>query len=385
MRKLLFVHDQLPSEGISGQIIFLRHFLRLRDTEVHILIPQNAYRADIVKDYPKNFIVHVFPLRKFWWPPSRESNSFLLLIRIFLLSLHFKQIIRNISPDAVITVLYHYFSISLANAFPIQGVTLTTFLHDSWMEKTNDSIEKQNRIKFGNRLLTKSNHILSVTKELACLYSESIDDSKLHVHFPIPHGIENSKLIWRDSYSNSIHIVYAGTIESHHLIIFEKIAKAFNGTSNQFTIVSNGIEGCQFLLKYNPALILKAPFEKNQEVLEYMNDNASVILVNYGLNVTQNPYAASSFPSKFVEYCSLNIPIICIAPSSSPFYRFLKKNNWTLLFCDENQSNLETQIYALKERDIWEKNAIQTSNIYKQYFESEMIQTQFESLIFEEE
>ncbi len=380
MKKILFIHDQLPAEGISGQVIFLRHFQRLKDMEVHILVPENSYRADIVRSYPPNFIVHTFPLRQFWWPPSRESSGFLLSIRILLLSFLFKKIINEIRPQAVITVLYHYFAIGLTLGFPKKGVVLITFLHDSWIERTNSSFEKKCRIKYGARLLEKSNSILSVSKELAFLYKPKVDEKKLLVHFPIPHGGVKYKLGWKDSFLNSIHIVYAGTVEKHHLIIFEKIANAFSNTSNSFSIVSNGIDHCRYLLEYNPNLILKKAM-RNDEVLEYIAENASIVLVNYGLNETQNPFAAASFPSKFVEYSSLGLPTLCIAPMSSPFYGFLKNNNWGLLFSEANIDNMESILFSTKKRTVWESAARQAKDAYKQYFEAEKIQCQFESSI----
>lgn len=369
------MHDSLPQQGISGMIVFLRHFTLLKNWEIHILIPENAYREEIVKNYPPNFYVHTFPLRLFWWPTFREDIPIMVKIRVWVLSRLFQKYIDQIKPDQLISVQYHYYSVAIAQNAKKTKIPLICFLHDRWDLTSNNPYIQGVRMSYAQQTLKNSSVILSVTQELIQHYLGK-SPNKGQVFYPIPEGYISKKTLTL-SLKN---LIYAGTVEEHHIVFFEKIMPHLKAINWKLTVICNDPEKLKILALNNPHLETLHSFETNKEALRYLDDNASALLVNYGLTNSANPFAFHSFPSKFVEYSHLGKPIITVAPKGSPFERFLTKNNWDLLISDD-QKLILTLLNNLNQPTEWSKYAQQTEKIKNQYFNPEIIQDEFHSIL----
>jgi hypothetical protein len=373
---LLFVHDSLPAEGISGMIVFLRHFTKLKDWEIHILIPESAYQKEVVDSYPLHFKVHTFPIRLFWWPSFREDIPIMVKIRVWALNNLFKKYIHQIKPHQLITVQYHYYSVAIAQLAKQIKLPLITFLHDRWDITSLNPYIQGVRTHYARQTLEKSSTILAVTEDLIKHYLVHVP-SNAEVFYPIPSDIPMNTV----NTLNQKHLIYAGTIENHHFNLFELILPILAEKNWRFTVISNRLEGFTSLLDKFQCFKLVKAFETNYEALNYMQSHASAVLVNYGLTIADNPFASHSFPSKFVEYCHLGKPILTIAPQNTPFYKFLKSNNW-LGFLDPFSTNsFKKLLENLDDKDFYSQNTQQTNKLSQSIFNTVKIQGNFENFL----
>ncbi|MFC3363636.1 glycosyltransferase [Pedobacter fastidiosus] len=343
-KKLLFVHDRLPAEGISGMIVFLRHFLRLQNWEIHILIPENASNIEVINGYPKNFFVHTFKLRRRLWPPFREHNSFLVNVRLFLLEKAFRKIVNRIKPDVTISVLYHYYSVVMANLCNRIKIPFVLFLHDRWDDKTKKLKAQQSRLYYGEKTIKKSDYIFSVTDNLVKLYLQDLN-ANYEVLPPIPEGYTTPiPLKKKDT------LLYAGSVDQHHVRLFDQILPVLKANNYTLVVLTNELEKLDDLKNKHQNLDLKKSLPTNREALAFIASNASAILVNYGISEAENPDSLYSFPSKFIEYIHLEIPIITLTPENSPFYKFLKENKWPLILEGPIVENMSIQLGLIKDK-----------------------------------
>ncbi len=376
-KKLLFVHDSLPAEGISGMIVFLRHFKRLDDWEIHLLVPENAYRADIVATYPKNFIVHTFKFRKKWWPPFRENNSFLVKVRLFLMKKELHQFVETIQPHVLISVLFHYYSVVMARISKETGIPLIMFIHDLWDIKHSDIRIQNLRKNYAQDTILKSTYLLPVTDELIKYYLDE-PISNYQILLPIPDGfIPQKKPV------QTKNIVYAGTIEQHHLNLFNDVLEVLEKKGYRLTVITNEPQKLWYLQENNSNLVVKKSFETNTQALSYIADTASAILVNYGTNKNINPFAMHSFPSKFVEFSHLGLPIITLSPTGSPFYNFLEENNYPLIITGDLKEELNQVLLNLSNEELYNQYSKACLDLAKSQFNSTNIHAQFNTVLMD--
>jgi hypothetical protein len=374
-KKILFVHDRLPAEGISGMIIFLRHFKQLKNWQIHILIPENSFNAEIVNSYPKNFFVHTFKFRQSWWPPFRENNSILVKIRLLLMKKSFKKIFNIVKPDISISVLYHYYSVSIAALCLEKKSPFILFLHDRWDHKTIEPKAQQSRLKYGAKAIVNSNYVFTVTDNLVKLY---VKNSIQHFEIlpPIPAGYINSSTATKQN-----TIIYAGSLNQYHVHFFGEILTALSLKGYKLLVLTDEADKLSELTKKHHNLNIRKSLTSNLEALNFIADHATAILVNYGLNEGENLDSFYSFPSKFIEFIHLKIPIIAFAPIKSPFYLFLKENNWPLIIDTPIAEHISKLLEELDNEIVIDYfNKIQ-KKLVEGVYNPKLIQSRFESIL----
>lgn len=374
----MFVHDSLPAEGISGMIIFLRHFKQLKGWDIHILIPENAYQEAIVKQYPPHFHVHTFPLRLSWWPTFREDISIMVKLRLLVLSKLFKTYINKIKPNVLVTVQYHYYSVALSSNSKKTGIPLITFLHDRWDLTSHNHYIQSVRKYYARQALQKSEVILAVTENIVTHYLDKMPE-KAKVFYPIPEGFLSEK-------KTAFHqkkLIYAGTVEGHHLTFFESILPLLKEIDWQFTVISNTPEKLKKLAQEYKCLAILPAFKTNRDAISYIKKHGGVILINYGLSQNDNPFAFHSFPSKFVEYCGLGLPILAVAPPGSPFHQFLKEKSWLAFMEQFSLTDLKNLLLNFNDEYFYQQNINQARELSESQFNRQIIQSKFEDILIQ--
>lgn len=377
-KRLLFIHDALPSQGISGQIVFLRHFERLKDWDIDLVVPDQVVNTSTTS-LPSNWKIHQLPSRQPFWPPFREENPILLRSRIWLWQKYIeKNILAKNKPDAILTVLWHYYAVTAANLAKKWDIPLFVIIHDCWDLRTASSRQAKIRKKYAEAVVAKANKVWSVTRQLG-EYFTGKSFSNLEVLPPIPSGYKGTKVGWKSSFNEAAIIIYAGTVEAYHYRSFGAIATAMKDSCDTLIIITNaGNETVNQLvntfnnIKYIPS------FPENQQAIEYIINHASAVLVSYGFSLTENLFAEYSFPSKFVEFSHTGLPILAVAPPESAFCTWLEENNWSLLIKLENIDAIKSMLQLLKQQQQWDNLAFQTSTVSEKYFSPERIHQVFE-------
>jgi hypothetical protein len=197
--------------------------------------------------------------------------------------------------------------------------------------------------------------------------------AKAEVLFPIPANEEKQGMV-----QTAIkHLVYAGTVEDHHIKFFTQVLPILQETGWQLSVISSSINKLTNLTQQFEGLNLIKAFKTNGEALDYMQKNASVILVNYGLSIIDNPFASHSFPSKFVEYCGLAKPILAVAPPDSPFHQFLIAQKWLAFEEHFTISGFKNLLENFLNEEFYQKSLNQAEQLRNGIFNPIKIQGRF--------
>lgn len=383
-KSILFIHNKFPSEGASGNVVFLRHFEGLgEDYEIHIAVSENL-KGTPVPNYSKNFHIHYIPLRKKAWPPFRESSTMLVQARIFLWQKQIEQLIQDIEPVCVISVLAHYLCVAAAQASYSKKIPFILFVHDRWDYINIHDPEhlKNQKLKFATKALNRANHILTVSESLVSKISKQYL-SKTKLLFPIPSGLKEHA-VWTDEMKGSTTIIHAGTINKYAVNVFTLLADKVLEPADKLKLIYVPMDFLEPLLyKYRNVSIIDF-FPKSIQALEYVKGNATALLVYYGLSFDENPLAYDSFPSRFVEFTHTGVPIICIAPTGSEFHTFLKAVNWPLLYDEGTIENIKDCYDKLKNKQFWDFCAAATRNVAAKFFNPKALQSAFKQSLEQE-
>jgi glycosyltransferase involved in cell wall biosynthesis len=378
-KRLLFIHDALPSQGISGQIVFLRHFERLKDWDIEIVVPDQVV-SNSTTPFSSNWKIHTLPSRQTFWPPFREENPILLKSRIWLWQKYLeKNILAKNKPDAILTVLWHYYAVTAANLAKKWDIPLFVIIHDCWDLRSTSSSQTQIRKQYATKVLANAKKVWSVTRQLG-EYFTGKNFSNLEVLPPIPAGYNGTKVGWKSSFTEAAVIIYAGTVEAYHYRAFAAIATAMKESNDTLIIITNpGNETVNQLTNTFNNIKFIPSFPENQQAIEFIINHASAVLVSYGFAIAENPFAEYSFPSKFVEFCHTGLPILAVAPPESAFCSWLEENDWSLLIQAEDIDAIKSMLQLLKQQKQWEEMTSQTSAVSQTYFNPERIHQIFES------
>ena len=378
--KLLFIHDDIPRQGISGNIVFLRHFEKLQSWNIQIFVPEQVVNSQTYLGCKTSWNINSLPNRKFYWPPFRESSSLSINTRLWLWQKSIEKfMLKQGKPQAILTVLWHYYSVVACNISKKFNIPLFVIIHDRWDLRTNLPHIAKQRNTYAQKVLEQATKVWPVTLELG-EYFLGKNSSKLQVLLPIPGGYVQKKTLWKPEFANRLTLVYSGTVEKHHYQIFSTIATAMKGSEDCLIIVTNPNNeiGLVLALRFSNIKLLEY-FPKNKDAVNFIVNNASAILVTYGFSIEENPFSEHSFPSKMIEFSYTGLPILSIAPVNSAFGKWLEKNQWHLIVTDNNTLVIKESLDLLKQKEAWNKMSSQTWSFSQKKFKVDNIHQIFES------
>lgn len=372
-KHILYISTTLPTLGFGSSVIIYRHLKRLKDWKVSLIsFPQELKE---VHGIPKEWQIINIKEKKRWWPPLRYGVPALTHIRVTLL---FKECESHFKKNRPNVVLNHFGKNSLL-AYALSkkwNVPLCLILHDRYEAWAKKEIDKHMTKDMAMKILNHASRIWSVSRELAEFYKIR-DSEKINILPPIPQGNSKGFPIWRDDFLKSPVVGFAGSFHSHQLIHFRNIANIFESWGGKIIIVSKKNNEIKESLKDITNIEYFEPFEKNEEVINFLLRNASCILIPDSID----PRAAGSslsFPSRLVEFSQLGLPMIIISQEGTALSNWAKSHKWIgYLECPDMHS-LEDKLRMVASKEGWKNMAAQSRNIALTEFNPDSIQEKFE-------
>ncbi len=376
-RHLLYVSGVVPKQGNYSPIIIDRHLRRLENSNwnISLVIPEKISSQDI---FPETWQVTTLPTRRWWWPPVRTEIPGLLDIRLHCWDLECQHLLKERKPSAILTVLWDFYSLFAARLSKKWEIPLSVIVHDQWDMWTTSEKERNLIIQYTNTVLNQASRIWAVSPELRDVYK--LKDKKSSILFPIPEKTFQAFSEWQDHFHANPVVAYAGSLHPFQISIFLQIAfqlEKINGTLLIIASPQNPVLR-EILLKHKNVKY-KEPFPTNKEVINFLKENASCILVPYSLDITQQPWAINSFPSKLVEFVHLGLPVLIVAPPDTALSNWAKQHNWLSYLENIENQNLFDILQKMTQKEIWKKMAYQSQKVATNEFNSDIIQSQFES------
>jgi hypothetical protein len=247
------------------------------------------------------------------------------------------------------------------------------FLHDDKSLLTDDP--STDLLKYDQHLVRKANIIWSVSKELVI---SGTDKSKYITLPPIPEVSTEEPVGWQPGFEKPV-IGFAGSIYESYIPLFASMAKVLKGYSGELIIIckeNNLIKN--LCLSYSNIRHLH-PFTTNKAALEYIKANCSAVFCGYPDALNQMPWIQSCFPSKFVEFSHIHLPIILSSPKGTALSQWTDENDWELYTEDYSLETFSQVIKKLVFENSWLRNRDQVVALAATKFNPSSIQKDFSS------
>ena len=377
VEKRLLYFGHTPMEGAGSAIIVLRHLRRLAEKGWSIYVVSDWGQSTQVcekEGWPVLFLPH----RKLWWPPLNTDNPILLSLRLWLWAGICYKFIGRIKPAAAFTYL-SAFSVLLSQVavgFSRRyGVPLSVIIHDNPEYFCNSLDNAVKTRKHYQRVIKNAHQNWYASPQLADLYN--VLNKKESYLPPIPEGWKGYST-WLPDYSERPLLVYAGNLWEVQLPLMRIIANETKVAGGRLMLIVNKNPAVvEFCNKHQVELM--EPFEENNSALDFIAANAAAVLVSYTETSDTMPWIKTSFPSKFVEYTHLGIPILIMAPVDSAVAIWARENNFLDSIPPNDMEGLKEFIESIKLKSRWQQKAASTRQIANSEFNPVTIQKKFES------
>lgn len=378
-KHILLVNFLPPMSGAGSPIILKRHLQRLEQKgwKVSIAVPEQCLRiADIL---PDSWQIIPLAARRWWWTPLRPQIPGLLELRLPLWRIECEQFLGKERPSAILTSIYNNIYPTLAlNLSKSWNVPLSVIIHDQeelWAKSEAECRLVRRRVM---TVLNQAARIWTVSRELREVYKLK-ETQKNTVLYPIPEKINYSFVDWRSHFQTHPVVAHAGSLHPFQFPNFKSLAQALQQVNGTLLLIApSDNPTLSKLLKSCPNVRYHEPFKQNEDVIKFLSDNASCILVSYSFSLAEQPWAATSFPSKLVEFSHLGLPVLLLAPHSTAASNWAKEHQWLSYVSQLDEATLLSVITKLTNKEIWLKMAEQTRNVALNEFNPDRIQSQFE-------
>lgn len=358
MKTIYFVGNNLNLKkdkgGLgAGEQVLLRHFIRFRAEGIKvILINTGTYKNDF------GFEEINLP-KKWWYPPLRKLTPWLTQLRINII---YKVLIKKIQsnePAAVLSLLGEYSNLLAYKISKKKRLNLYMIYHDdsvfNYFKKYRLLSDHQLRI-----IIKATAYFFPVSKPMAELLEAN--GAKAHtLIYPIPEQGSFVGQKFENVNFSELRIGNSGLIFNDlHLEIIENIVKAakvVNAHLQLITTLPKKLSAHIYSFGNNVKVIER--FDTVTELLNYLSNQTDVLLVFYSFKLDKEFRMFTSFPSKFVEYCKLGLPIIIIAPPESSIGKWAVENNWLTYENTGEPAKIATLIGKLNNRDFWNSARLQ--------------------------
>ena len=375
-KRIIFISNSVIPEKDAGggSVVVFRHLKRLKDAGYQIMIIYISSSPAFNKPFPVEFDC-ICLNKKNWYPPLRRRTPLLTNVRIyFTLNSLLSQVKFSSEHDILLGVLgevSNLLTLSIKNLFK---VPYYLFYHDDTIFNRY-ALQSLLTTKHVNNILKNADYIFPVSDSLTSLLkAKGINNAE--TLYPIPEGY-NGPFKAHNNYSlKHLQFCYAGMIMMHvHFDILDNISQAiyqFDGSLYCFTGPLD-----EFQPKYPENIIIRDLLPTINQLQSFIINNIDVVIVFYSFDLHHEPRMASSFPSKFVEYAQLGIPILLIAPAKSSLGMWASKNNWLSYVNSDDPDIIAGTVMKFKNEEYWKKCQQQVLEHINNEFNPDLIHYNF--------
>lgn len=377
-RNIYFISESIPHVGYGSFVIFHRHLKRLKSAgyNIHLIIPDYTHinTDDYIQQIKNEWYILKLPLRKWWYPPYRFDSKILRYFRFKLLYFFCKSHLEKYPPHFIITYLHGEYLNGFAAFLKNQeNCRMGVFLHDD-KYLLHGKVNKKH-LEYDQQICKSSNVIWSVTENLKI---PNIQLNTYNVLPPIPEGYTGIIKNWNDKYLNPT-IGFSGTLYEFYLPTFELLLNALKKHNGNLIIISKE-SCCEWLIdwstKYENVIILPS-FKENIDALKYLQEKCSALFCGYPISENKMLWAKSSFPSKFIEYSHLGLPIILSGNKNTYLNEWAKNNRWPLFIECFDQEAFNDLIKKISDETNWTNYVYKVNLFAKEQFNPEKIHIKF--------
>jgi hypothetical protein len=335
--RIYFISETAPVNTHASSVVFYRHLQQLTAEGHHVIwvTDHNSYLAN--SDKVKQWECIVLPNRRWHLPPYRGRG----LAQYYRFKYYYRRYLQKVISDGPAILLTHISGQFLApfSAYVHKRtqIPLISFFHDDILE-LNFNRNRKSLVKNTKKVLEASMSVLTVSAEFKNnwpLYS-----SKFRLLYPLPEVYHPSRYVITEKQKANFTIAYAGAVYEEILPCFERLLYYLKDTNHRLLIIGDLEKTRSLSNRFPENLVCRDLFEKPQEAFDFLTRNSEAMIIPYPTEINMMPWIATCFPSKFLQYCQLNLPTIIIAPVMSAIGKWCIDHSWPLYSADYSPESL---------------------------------------------
>jgi hypothetical protein len=384
LKNIYFISESIPHPGYGSFIIFYRHLIRLEQAgyKINIIMPDYKGYDDnaFYKQMRHRWQFLRVPFKKWWFLfPYVYDNALSRGIRLSFVYLFVRKHIKKNIPDFIIT----YFNGTFLNGFGVflkkkYNCPAGIFLHDDKHLLANTTSIPL--LHYDQYLSDNADVIWTVSKEL---FIPQTDKRKYTVLYPIPEGTKHGIKRWHDEYATPV-VGFSGGIFNEYELIFNSLAKSLAKHKGQLHLIIQNPTSYEWLStltdRHSNVRVIPS-FVNVREAFEYLRSNCTALFCGYPNNIEKMPWIKTCFPSKFIEFSHLSLPVILMSAEGTSLKNWAIENNWTLFSSDYSDIEIDKLIEGIITKKGWLSNSAESIKVASTIFDPEHIQEVFQNSI----
>lgn len=369
---LLYAGNVAPGSGSGGQIVVDRHLRRLaaEGWKITAIVPS------IRRPTQGPWRTIMLPQRRWWWPPFRPASPRITRLRelAWRLEIHRVKVRRA---DAVLTVCpgpMSWLATSLAHSW---RSPLLALIHDHWAEcgTANDA-------QIASHVCHQASGLLAVSEEMRASLASDFGTAKVSILPPLSAARDLPFATWREDHARAPVLAHVGALHPYHAPFLHRVAHALATVGGRLLVLCPDDNPVLAKLRTDVLGLWHQPFfPTNTEALRFIAANATGLIVMYPFAPGGPHPSPTGFPSRFVEFTQLGLPVLVAAPPGNPLRTWAERNRWPTQFSPEDDMALTRTCCALSQRESWEICARAARSAATGPLDPDRIHAQFASLL----
>ena len=375
--RLLYVGDIIPRSGGGGEIVVQRHLARLADEGWAVTAVMPYGNAGPERN--PAIVYGRLPLRRWWWLPFRPAHRWLTNLRMSQLRGELaRQHIDRANADVIVTVCWGATSLMAASLAKARRRPLVAIVHDWWGESGS-----ADNARLMAQVCQSAHVILVVSEEMKSALAE-FGANKLAVLYPVPEERFLPFVEWREEFAQAPVVTHVGALHSYHVDYLCALAACLASVGGKLSLICPAGNPVLAELRARIANFEHHDFfPTNIAAIRHVAAQSAALTVMYPLGTTPRGLPPTGFPSRFVEFAQLGLPVLLAAPAGNPIRTWAGRNGWTAQLDPSDREAMTRLVHELVQRAGWERLAAETRAAAEGEFNPSRLHRQFSTTLRE--
>jgi hypothetical protein len=377
---ILLVSAIAPAYGSGSGIILLRHVLKFAEAgwQVTVCVPEHTVAG--MAPLPATVRVIALPRRRWWWPPVRESVAVSEAMRVRLFAGYLLRMLDGAPPTHVLTLLWDEAPRVAAKIASHLAVPLGCLIHDQQEMWASDAKHHHRALDRAQSVIAASRTVFAVSDAILTRYA--VPAEKRCVLYPIPGHTRYFEADASRSGGAGLRVYYGGSLHAWQEPNFLALADALARRGGRLVLLTAADNHVWLRVSAAfPETERRDPPADNEAAVRMIASEADVCLVSYSMSFEQQSWAASSFPSKLLDFSRAGVPILVIAPPGSATHDWCRAHAWKTFVPDIRTETLQAMIDDLGHTDFRQAAAEQVQRFACSEFSADTIHRVLETAL----
>jgi len=317
------------------------------------------------------------PLRRWWWLPFRPAHQWLTNLRLAQLRGELaRQHIERADADVIVTVCWGPTSLLAASLAQTWRRPLVAIVHDWWGESGS-----ADNARLMTRVCQSAHAILVVSEEMKAAMAD-FGANKLSVLYPVPEERFLPFVEWREEFARAPVVTHVGALHPYHAGFLSALAACLASVGGKLSVICPADNPVLAELRARiPNLEHHDFFPTNIAAIRHVAAQSAALTVMYPLGKTTQGLPPTGFPSRFVEFAQLGLPVLLVAPAGNPIRTWAGRNRWTAQLDPSDREAMTRLVHGLTQRAVWEQLAAETRTAADGEFNPSRLHRQFSNTL----